>query len=138
MRLGPELAYVIWVLVSTVAALQALAAYYQWDGLSFFRGRRRLAYLCSAVSIAASYVWFFSLTNRNVPGLEGWQLFSRFIVAAAAGVAVVLVVSSLLNSSMPSAPLDDRRSDVGLDHLRREPYGRIIMRALNKANNGER
>jgi hypothetical protein len=135
MRSAPEGAYVIWILVSTAALLQALASYYGWAGLSFFAGRPRLGYLCAAVVAPASYYWFFSLANRNAPGLEGWQLFSRFIVGAVGGVAAALLLSSLLNASLPRRRPENGQPlppVSGLDNLRYEPFLRLVADAVRQ------
>jgi hypothetical protein len=114
-------------MLCTVGVLQALAAYYGWRGLLFFRQRPRLGYLVAAVLIPASYYWFFSLTNRNVEGLEGWQLFSRFAVGVVAGLVVVLVISSIANASMARSP---ERLPPGLDALRHNAYLQTLWPAI--------
>lgn len=134
MRSVPQAAYMIWILISTVGVLQALASYYNWAGLSFFRGHPRLGYLCGAILVPASYWWFFVVDNRNTPGLEGWQLFSRFAVAVAAGLVVVLIVSSLLNRDMPRhAGRFGHAVTAGLDGLHDQPYARLLLAALRRA-----
>lgn len=100
MRTAPQLAYAAWIFISTVGLIQALVSYYGWTGLSFFRGRPRLGYAAALALVPSSYYWYFSLTDRNVPGLEGYQLFSRCLLAVFAGLLFVLIVSSLLNASM--------------------------------------
>jgi hypothetical protein len=130
----------IWILVSTVGLLQALAAYYRWSGLSFFRGRTVLGYLFAAITIPCSYYWFFTTANRNTPGLEGWQLFSRFVLGALGGVLVVLVASSLLNASLPDCEQREQRPDeAGVDALRHDTYARLIAGAVARlTRQGER
>jgi len=132
MRYALQNVYIVWILVSTVGLLQALASYYRWDGLSFFRGHRWLGYACAALLIPASYYWFFSLKNRNVPGLEGWQLFSRFAVGAWGGVVVVLVLSSLINASMSRRKSGEPApaAHPGLDDLRHGTYFHLLSQAV--------
>lgn len=129
MRSAPEAAYIVWILISTVGVLQALAAYNGWVGLSFFGRHPRLGYPFALLVIPASYVWFFSLANRNTPGLEGWQLFSRFALGALCGLLVALTLSSITSHAMTarqrSAPGADER---GLDSLRNETYAAIVAR----------
>ena len=140
MRSEPELAYIVWIMVSTGSLLQALASYYGWGGLSFFRGRPNLGYLCAAIGIPLSYVSFFSLANRNTPGLEGWQLFSRFALSAGLAVALTLVVSSLLNRGMAQRSHSGHgpAADAGLDHLRISSYGCLLHdAAVNWLRRGE-
>jgi hypothetical protein len=131
MRYAMQGEYVIWITVSTIGLLQAIASYYQWDGLLFFRRHRRLGYLMAAVLIPASYYWFFSYQERNVPGLEGWQLFTRFALAALLGVLIVLAVSSLLNAGMRSDTIEGASSDrsAGIDALRYDTFFHLITRA---------
>lgn len=131
MRYAMQGEYIIWITVSTIGLLQAVASYYRWDGLSFFRGHRRLGYLMAAVLIPASYYWFFSYQERNVPGLEGWQLFSRFALAALLGVLIVLATSSLLNAGMRSGASESSSTDrsAGIDALRDDTFFHLITRA---------
>jgi hypothetical protein len=84
------------------------------------------------VAIPASYFWFFSLQNRNVPGLEGWQLFSRFALGAAVGGVLVLLLSSWLNASMSGSSADERAmlADAGLDSLRYDTYLHLLLRRV--------
>lgn len=135
MRYALQNVYIIWIAISTAGLLQALASYYQWDGLSFFRGRRWLGYLCGAAAVPLSYIWFFSLQNRNVPGLEGWQLFSRFALGAGVGIVSVLVLSSVLNASMEGQAFDEQTSIVnrGLDSLRYDTYLHLLSRRVGAA-----
>lgn len=135
MRSAPQVAYVIWILVSTVGLLQALASYYRWFGLSFFRHRLRLGYVCAALLVPVSCFWFFSLTNRNVEGLEGWQLFSRFVIGVAGGVLVVLLLSSFLNRDMAGEQADNcvPPDGDGLDGLRYDTYVHLLGRTLRSA-----
>ncbi len=136
MRYALQNIYIIWIAISTAGLLQALASYYQWDGLSFFRGRRWLGYLCGVAAVPLSYFWFFSLQNRNVPGLEGWQLFSRFALGAGAGIVSVLVLSSVLNASMAGQKVDEQTSVVnpGLDSLRHDTYLHLLLRRVAAAD----
>ena len=139
MRSAPQVAYIVWIMISTVGLLQATASYYGWAGLSFFRARPQLGYLCAAILIPGSCYWFFGLANRNVPGLEGWQLFSRFIIGAAGGVLAVLVLSSLVNASMPDGrPAHRSADDPGLDDLQYGTYLRLLRRAVAQLGRGER
>lgn len=131
MRSEPEGAYIVWILISTVGLLQALASYYGWLGMSFFRSNLRVGYVFAALVIPAAYFWFFSLADRNVPGLEGWQLFSRFGVGVAGGLAVVVILSSLLNRDMDVR--EDRArmdGDPGIHALRYDTYVRLIMKSF--------
>jgi hypothetical protein len=130
MRSAPEAPYVLWIMVSTAGLLQVLSARYGWLGLSFLRGRRRLGYLGGALLVAASYYWFFAAANRNVPGLEGWQLFSRFGAGAAAGLVVTLVLSSVINASLPGAGAE--HVSAGLDSLKTDSYAHLLMGELRR------
>ena len=134
MRYAMQGEYVVWIMASTVGLLQALASYYGWAGLSFFRGHPRGGYLCAAILIPLSYFWFFSTANRDVPGLEGWQLFSRFGLGALAGVVVVLLLSSLLNASMrrDTTGADGHARPAGLDALREDTWFHLVQSALSK------
>ncbi len=125
MRSAPEEAYVVWIIITTVGLLQALASYYDWPGLSYFRHDLRLGYPCAALLIAGSYFWFFSLADRNVPGLEGWQLFSRFGVGAVIGIVLAFVSSSIWNRDMHPAGRSGppAETEVGFDALR---YGTFL------------
>ena len=136
MRSVPQADYIIWIMLSTVGLLQALASYYGWAGLSFFRGRPILGYVCASILAPASYWWFFIEENRNTPGLEGWQLFSRFAVGVAAGLAAVLLVSSIVNRNMPECRPPP--ASAGLDALREQPYARALLNAVRRlATRGE-
>jgi hypothetical protein len=131
MRSAPEVPYIVWILVSTVGLLQGLASHYRLLGLSFFRRDPRLGYVCSAILIPLSYYGFFSTSNRNVPGLEGWQLFSRFGVGALGGLILVLLLSSLVNpaaSRQQVPPL----TDGGIDDLQRETYAAVVLRLCSR------
>ncbi len=132
MRSLPQADYMLWIMVSTIGLMQALASYYGWRGLSFFRRRPLVGYVWAGILIPASYVWFFAQENRNTPGLEGWQLFSRFVVGVAAGLIVVLIVSSFLNRDMP-APASPTDNDSGVDVLRHQPYARALLGAARRA-----
>jgi hypothetical protein len=134
MRYAMQGQYVLWIAVSTIGLLQATAAYYRWDGLLFFRGRPRLGYVMAAVLIPVSYFWFFSYNQRNVPGLEGWQLFSRFAEAALLGLAIVLIVSSLLNAGMRSQSGETAPATgaPGIDALRHDTFFHLIMAATRR------
>ena len=133
MRSVPQADYMLWIMLSTVGLLQALAAYYGWTGLSFFRGRPAWGYVCAAVLVPVSYWWFFIQENRNTPGLEGWQLFSRFAVGVGAGLVAVLLISSILNRNMPAREEAFAGADAGLDVMRRQPYARAVLDALRRA-----
>ena len=123
MRYAMQGEYIIWIMISTVGLLQALAAHYHWVGLSLFRGRAVLGYLCAAILVPGSYYWFFSYRERNVEGLEGWQLFSRFVIGAALGLAAVLVLSSLLNARRRLAQdASSPHVETGVDALRESTY----------------
>lgn len=131
MRSVPQSDYMVWIMLSTIGLLQALASYYRWMGLSFFPGRPAVGYACAAILVPVSYVWFFVQENRNTPGLEGWQLFSRFAVAGAAGIALVLLISSLINRGAPArAPASGA---AGLDMLREQSYARSLLSAIQRA-----
>ncbi len=134
MRYAMQDQYVIWIMASTVGLLQALATYYGWAGLSFFRGHLRFGYPFSAILVPLSYYWFCASTNRDVPGLEGWQLFSRFGLGALGGVIVVLLLSSLLNASMQrdTAGADPQPRPAGLDALRNDTWFHLVQSALSK------
>jgi hypothetical protein len=134
MRYAMQGDYVIWIMVSTIGLLQALASFYGWAGLSFFRGHLRLGYLCGATLVPFSYFWFFSSASRDVPGLEGWQLFSRFGLGALAGVLAVLILSSIVNASMRRGAANALTGNqpAGLDALREDTWFHLLQTALSE------
>jgi hypothetical protein len=117
MRSEPQGAYIVWIFTCTLGLLQALASYHGWYGLSFFRRRPRLAYLFALATIPTAYYWFFAMKNRNVEGLEGWQLFSRFAIGVGMGLVATLLISSLLNNDLNPSPGVRRPRKMG-DHTR--------------------
>jgi hypothetical protein len=131
MRYAMQGEYILWITLSTIGLLQAIAAYYRWDGLLFFRGHPRFGYLISAILIPGSYFWFFSFRERDVPGLEGWQLFSRFALAACLGLAIVLVASSVLNARMraQSGEAISSADPQGVDALRNDTFVHLMLAA---------
>jgi hypothetical protein len=137
--------YVLWIMASTVGLLQGLAAHYRWAGLSFFRGKTALGYICAAILVPGSYYWFFSFRERDVPGLEGWQLFSRFVIGAALGLALVLALSSLLNArrrlkddALMAADSALPGGDQGIDALRHDTYAGLLAGLIGGALDGVR
>ena len=71
-----------------------------------------------------------------VPGLEGWQLFSRFAAGALVGIVSVLVLSSVLNASMAGrASAAQTPLSLGLDGLRHDTYLHLLVRRVAAADN---
>ncbi len=126
--------YLIFVFVAVLGLLQLLAARQRWTGLLFCRRWPLLSYVLGLAGLGGGYAWFFCSDDRNVPGLEGYQLFSRFAVSAVAALLVTLLVSSALHARRDKdtveqkhhlSPADEER---GLEALRTLTYGQILHR----------
>jgi hypothetical protein len=134
--------YLIFVFLAVLGLLQLVAARQRWTGLLFCRRWPLLSYVFGLAGLGGGYAWFFFSDDRNVPGLEGWQLFSRFAVSAVAAVLVTLLVSSVLHARRDKdtvgqkyhlSPVNEER---GLEALRTLTYGQILTRWLRRPPGG--
>ena len=126
--------YLIFVFVAVLCLLQLVAARQRWTGLLFCRRWPLLSYVWGLAGLGGSYAWFFFSDDRNVPGLEGYQLFSRFAVSAVAALLVTLLVSSALHvrrdegAAAGQKYLSPGNEERGLEALRTLTYGQILNR----------
>lgn len=130
-----ELAYVIFVTFSALGVLQLVAARYGLQGLFLFPARPRASSLAGLLTISVTYYWFFSPTDRNVPGLEGTQLTFFFSLSCLLAISIALASSSLVSrqpqslrppahGNPPGAP------PAGLDALKRASYFQLLRAPL--------
>jgi hypothetical protein len=126
--------YLIFVFVAVLGLLQLVAARQRWTGLLFCRRWPLLSYVLGLAGLGGGYAWFFFSDDRNVPGLEGYQLFSRFAVSAVAALLVTLLVSSVLHVHRDKDIVEQKHyllpvnEERGLEALRSLTYGQILNR----------
>jgi len=134
--------YLIFVFVAVLGLLQLVAARQRWTGLLFVRRWPLLSYVLGLAGLGGGYAWFFFGDDRNVPGLEGYQLFSRFAVSTVAAVLVTLLVSSALHVRWDKdivgqkhdlPPADEEH---GLEILRTLTYWQALTRWLQRPPGG--
>ncbi|MBM3134631.1 MAG: hypothetical protein FJZ89_04945 [Chloroflexi bacterium] len=134
--------YLIFVFLAVLGLLQLVAVRQRWTGLLFCRRWSLLGYAFGLAGLGGGYAWFFFSDDRNVPGLEGWQLFSRFAVSAVAAVLVTLLVSSALHVRRDKdivgwkQDLPPANEERGLEALRTLTYGQILNRWLRRPPGG--
>jgi len=117
--------YFVLVMVAAFGVIQSVVTRNGLTGLSLFRGRRRLADLFGGVFVALAYGWFFTSGDRNIPGLEGFQLFYMFLVGVLAALLLTLILTSLVNAAYlgrADAVSADGTEPVGLERLRHRTY----------------
>ncbi len=135
--------YLIFVFFAILGLLQLVAARQRWTGLLFFRRWPLLSYVLGLACLGGGYAWFFFGDDRNVPGLEGWQLFSRFAVSAVAAVLVTLLVSSVLHARLDAGAIAGQKyrlspanEERGLEALRTLTYWQALNRWLRRPPGG--
>jgi len=135
--------YLIFVFVAVLGLLQLVATRQRWTGLLFCRRWPLLSYVLGLAGLGGGYAWFFFSDDRNVPGLEGWQLFSRFAVSTVAAVLVTLLVSSALHARRDEGATAGQKhhpspanEECGLEALRTLTYGQILNRWLQRPPGG--
>ena len=122
------LEYTLFIFVTSCGVLQLAAAHSGLRGLSFFK-RPQWANLFGAIAVIGAYVWFFTVENRNVPGLEGSQQLGYFTLGASLAIVFTLVVSSLLRARI-NPPQTEGGQEQGLNALREMTYFQAIKRAI--------
>jgi hypothetical protein len=135
--------YLIFVFFAALGLLQMVAIRQRWTGLLFCRRWPLLSYVLGLAGLGGGYAWFFFSDDRNVPGLEGWQLFSRFAVAAGAAVLVTLLASSALHARLnegttarQDCSLSPASEERGLEALRTLTYWQALTRWLRRTPRG--
>jgi len=134
--------YLVFVFLAVLGLLQLVAARQRWTGLLFCRRWPLLSYVLGLAGLGGGYAWFFCSDDRNVPGLEGYQLFSRFAVSAVAALLVTLLVSSALHARRDEGAtagqkyLSPANEERGLEALRTLTYGQILHRWLRRPPGG--
>jgi len=122
--------YLLLVVMVCVGVFQLVAAWRRLDGLSFFFGRRYLAYAFVIIIIGVGH-WLFFREERIVPdyagGLGGAQLFIYTMGGIAIAGIVTLVVSSALNARWRRLGTDNAE---GLDALKSLTYFQAIRNSF--------
>ena len=127
--------YFLLVFVATCGVIQMAAAYSSLKGLLFFN-KPLYGYMFGAIATVVSFVWFFSVDNRNIPGLEGTQQFGIFSFSWIAAFLFSIVISSLIKRRASQMNCVEESSR-GLVALRDLTYFQILTRAL-KAKSGRK
>ncbi len=125
---GPfALDYFVFILIATLGALQAVAAYKGLMGLLFIRVRS-VAFLGGLIATALAFLWFFISEPRNLPdtggGLDGNQMGGIFALAAGSGVIFTFLVSSIINRAMSNG---ESHPHHGLDAMRETTYIKALV-----------
>ena len=122
--------YFILVSVASAGVIQIAATSGRLDGLLIFK-RPWAARAFGLTLVVAAFVWFFSVTDRNVDDTSGGidaniqALF--FFLGTMAGFGVTVALSSLVNLRMNrGAP----SPEAGLDALRDTNYVRALALSL--------
>lgn len=130
-------AYTLWVFVSTLGVVQYAAVHSRLWGLVVFRRRPRATKIGAVVLVAASFAWFFASGERNVPdtadGLDGVVQARWFAVGAAAAIAALMAVSSVVNHRWGADhgwdPEAERWPPAGLGWLEQTTFARALAAA---------
>lgn len=77
--------YLLFVFLASLGVVQIAAARNGLKGLMLLPGRRASLVLGWTL-VVASFVWFFTVEDRDVPGLEGTQLAVYFFLGALGAV----------------------------------------------------
>jgi len=119
--------YFLLAFVTTVGALQFVAARHRLIGLSFIEVARKhiWGYLLAGALIVGAFAWFFAATPEVfVPGLAGSELAILFGAAGICALTFTLLVSSILQGGQRR-----ERSDLKAEgHLRYQPVSLQLLR----------
>jgi hypothetical protein len=99
--ISPHLAinYFLLAVITTVGALQFVAARHRLVGLTLIGSARKpiWGYLLATLLVVVAFVWFFAVTPEVfVPGLAGSELAVLFGIAGICALAFTLLASSIL------------------------------------------
>ena len=84
--------YFVFCLVGILGTIQGVAAHYRRSDLLWLDGRK--GYVFSALTVAASFVWFFLIDQDIfIPGLAGGELFTLFAAAFVVAVPITRAVA---------------------------------------------
>src|SRR5437870_1535374 len=109
--------YLIFTYVLSLSALQIAAGATKLRGLLIVPGPTGTA--LALLSVTADIGWFFSVADRNIAGLAGWEQFILFVLSASAALLTSLVLASLFWRPKLPVPPDE---DDGIDALRYVSY----------------
>ena len=127
--------YFVFVVVACLGVLQLAAANAGLTGLLFFK-RNNLAVAFGGGTVVWAFWWFFSIGDRNQPGLAGAELFAGFSLGVLVAVALTLALSSAVDAFSHSRggenfPMRSTNGDShgeGLDALRSHTYHQAVRR----------
>ena len=124
--------YLLLAFMVSLAVLQFVAAWKHLDGLSFFFGRRYLAYIFAALLIVVGH-WLYYHEPRNIPdyagGLGGTQLFIYTMGGIALAGLFTLLFSSLLNARWRRLGAS---GEAGLDALKTMTYFQALRSSFGR------
>lgn len=91
---GFALKYLLLIFGGALGVYQIAAAHGGLRGLYFF-WNRFITYLVGFLILAATYGWFFSQTNLNMPHVDGSQQLEYFLLGSFLALLVTFSLSSL-------------------------------------------
>jgi len=133
---GIAVEYFLFVMISCCGVLQFVAARWKLSGISFFK-RTTFGYLFAVLAIGGAFSWFFTVEDRCVPGLEGFQVFRLFIAGSLASFIFTASLSSVIKRKLRlSVKQHNPEEEPGLDSLRRMTYFQAVARHFRKKGRG--
>lgn len=141
-----EVAYVLWVSLSTLGVTQYAAVTNRLWGLVILRRWPAVTRVCSALIVVGAFAWFFISEDRNLPdtgaGLDGVEQSRWFAIAATVSILVQIGISSIVNHRWGAShgwdPAGDRWPPDGLDWLERTTFARALAARIGAVLRGPR
>ena len=128
--------YFFLVFISCCGVLQFVASRWKLRGISFFKSTFS-GYLFAVLAIAGAFCWFFTVEDRTVPGLEGFQVFRLFIAGSLSAFIFTASLSSVIKRKLRlSMGQHNPGEEPGLDSLRRMTYFQAIAGYFRKKDGG--
>ncbi|MBI2861637.1 MAG: hypothetical protein HYX89_02335 [Chloroflexi bacterium] len=113
--------YLLFVFLASLGVVQIAAARNGLKGLMLVPGRVPSLVFGWAL-VVASFLWFFSVEDRDVPGLEGTQLGVYFLIGSSGAVLFSALLSPVQGLWTSSDVSDPAPPGEGLEALRSTSY----------------
>ena len=129
--------YYLLVLAANIGVIQCVASMEKLHGILFIKSILATRILGITIS-ASSFIWFFSVTNRNINdyegGLDANQQALLFFLGTLSAFALTFIISSIVNARMNSAEFD---TEQGLGNLKHTNYLLVVKKNIrNWQKNG--
>ena len=114
--------YYLFILAANIGVIQVIAAMKKFHGILLIKSIIATSILGITLS-ASSFIWFFSITNRNINdyegGLDANQQALLFFLGTLSAFALTFIISSIVNARMNNKEID---TEQGLGNLKHTNY----------------